>query len=194
MVFTAQAGNDTLEQAPKRTHELSCSVTRSTVKFYLKVVKVFILAMFWGEDFCGCSLLSKLCTNSKYLNGRLIWFWYVQVAASLFSVAYFLFYIFSSDSRWNIDFLTLQIITWCMTAAKTYPTFFRVQISSSWFAIHLHYFVEHFLLFFMKFRNQFLKAHGSFNIVVGYCFMQYYLPQQEHFIWSLQCFLLGIHW
>ena len=120
MVFTAQAGNDTLEQAPKRTHELSCSVTRSTVKFYLKVVKVFILAMFWGEDFCGCSLLSKLCTNSKYLNGRLIWFWYVQVAASLFSVAYFLFYIFSSDSRWNIDFLTLQIITWCMTAAKTY--------------------------------------------------------------------------
>ena len=35
-------------------------------------------------------------------------------------VAYFLFYIFSSDSRWNIDFLTLQIITWCMTAAKTY--------------------------------------------------------------------------
>ena len=109
-------------------------------------------------------------------------------------VAYFLFYIFSSDSRWNIDFLTLQIITWCMTAAKTYPTSFRVQISSSWFAIHLHYFAEHFLLFFMKFGNQFLKAHGSFNIVVGYCFTQYYLPQQEHFIWSLQCFLLGIHW
>ena len=52
MVFTAQAGNDTLEQAPKRTHELSCSVTRSTVKIDDWVITnhhllvVFILAMF----------------------------------------------------------------------------------------------------------------------------------------------------
>ena len=47
---------------------------------------------------------------------------------------------------------------------------FQLTDHESRFAIHLHYFAEHFLLFFMKFGDQFLKAHRSFNVVVEYCF------------------------
>ena len=48
---------------------------------------------------------------------------------------------------------------------------FELMDHKSRFTIHLYYFMEHFLLFFMKFGNQFLKAHHSFNLVVEYCFM-----------------------
>ena len=38
------------------------------------------------------------------------------------------------------------------------------------FAIHLDYFMEHFLLIFMKFANKVLIAHRSFKIAMEYCF------------------------
>ena len=64
---------------------------------------------------------------------------------------------------------------------------FELTDCESRFAIHLHYFSEHFLLSFMKFGNQFLKAHRSFDIVVEYCFTLILLTTAR-FVCSLQCF------